>query len=116
VGEERLDLGEELGVVVDVLDPLGVDAGLVGELVDRAVLARVDVQRPLRDRQLVARGARGNGLGVAGGARVLDPVVAAGGDAGGQADEGDEERDEACQFLELDSKNLSPLARSGRKT
>jgi hypothetical protein len=65
VGEERLDLREELRVVVDVLDPLRLDAGLVGELGDGAVLARVDVERPLRDGEVIARRAAGNGLDVA---------------------------------------------------
>jgi hypothetical protein len=91
MGEERLHLGEELRVVVDVLDPLGVDPGLVRELGDGAVLARIDVERPLRDRQVVAGRARRDGLGVAGGARALDPATAARGDPGGEGRKRDED-------------------------
>jgi hypothetical protein len=93
VGEERLDLGEELGVVVDVLEPLRLDAGLVGELRDGAVLARVDVERPLGDGELVAGRARGDGRGVGAGVGVvaLDAAVTAGGEPGGESENGDDE-------------------------
>jgi hypothetical protein len=64
---------------------------------------------------VVAGLAGGDGLGVAGGARVLDPAAAAGGDPGGQGGERDDQRDEACQFFELDSKNL-PGTPSPRRT
>jgi hypothetical protein len=115
VGQERLDLGEELGVVVDVLEPLRVDARLVGELGDGAVLARVDVERPLGDGQRVAGGPLGDGRGVGVGAGgALDPATAARSDAGGEGESGDDEGDEACQFFELDSKNLTALDRTVR--
>ncbi len=57
IRELRLELAEELVVVVDVLDVVDLDACLVLELGDRPVLARVDVERPLRDRELALHGA-----------------------------------------------------------
>ena len=66
-GERRLDLPEEAGVVVDVLDVLDLDAVLLRELVELRVALRllldVDVERPVREderlaTQLVRVGAR----------------------------------------------------------
>jgi hypothetical protein len=54
--ELRLELAEELGVVVDVLGVLDRDAAGLLEVRNRLL---VDVQRPVRDRELAAHLARG---------------------------------------------------------
>ena len=54
--EQRLQLAEELQVAVDVLDVLDRDAGPLLELGHGAVLARVDVPRPVGDRELALDG------------------------------------------------------------
>ena len=80
LGEQRLDLAEELGVVVDVLDVLDMDAGRLLEVRDGVL---VDVERPVGNREVTA--------GLAGelhsfrvrAAAAPDPAAAAGGD--GQA-------------------------------
>ena len=74
--EQRLQLAEELEVAVDVLDVLDRGARLLLELRDRAVLARVDVARPVGDRELALdrAGLGGRDLLLAGAA---DGLVAA---------------------------------------
>jgi hypothetical protein len=63
---------------------------------------------------VVASRARRDGLGAAGVALVLDPAAATGGDPGAEREDRDEDGDDACQFFELDSKNLHQMSTTGR--
>jgi hypothetical protein len=85
VGEQRLQLAEELEVVVDVLDVVDFDGVGLLELGDGAVLSGVDVAGPVGDRHLAGwlptLGDRRFGAAAA-------AVVA----AGGQRQRGDQDR------------------------
>src|SRR5262249_16310999 len=84
--ELALDLGEERGVVVDVLGVRDVDAELLLELLQRRVrmrlVVRVDVERPVREVQsLRERVVRAS-------ARRLRAAAAARGEKAGQGEDG----------------------------
>ena len=99
LGQQGLHLGEELLVVVDVLDVVRVDPGRLVEVRHRVL---VDVQRPVRDRQVaVGRGLVLHRRHGRRSAAALDPTAA----AGGEGDRGREcptRRDQSAE---------SPLAR-----
>ena len=74
LGEQRLHLGEELLVVVDVLDVVDLDAGCLLEVRHRLL---VDVERPVRDRHVTGgRRLVLHGLDLLGSAPSLDPIAA----------------------------------------
>jgi hypothetical protein len=65
------------------------------------------------DGQLVVGRAGGDRRRIAGVGAALDPAVAAArSDPGGESESRNDEREGACPFFELDSKNLSPLVAS----
>ena len=85
-GQRALDLPEERGVVVDVLDVVHVHAVLLLEVDERRVrvrlVVRVDVQRPVREVECLGK------LVVGAAARRLRAAAAAGGENAGNAEEG----------------------------
>jgi hypothetical protein len=76
-GVDLADLAEELVVVVDLLGVLDLGAELLLELVERGRLLLVDVERPVREVELVGDLTLGDHLDVGGlvAAAALDPVI-----------------------------------------